>query len=170
MKTLLITTGIILLTGLISAQDTSSVDMYKIAFFSKDASGVFKEMKGEVVTNGDNTPTSFDLRIQTASINTGNGIQNKHAKSSEWFHSEKYPEIVFKSSKIVTNDEGVFAQGDLVLHGVSKIITLPLSITTNDLHHVYKAKFTVDRADYQLGPKSKVSPSIKIIAAVSIKK
>ena len=170
MKKLLITSAILLLTGLISAQDTTSVDTYKIAFFSKDASGVFKEMKGEVVTNGDSLPTSFDLRIQTASINTGNGVQNKHAKSSEWFHSEKYPDIIFKSRKIVTNDEGVFAQGDLVLHGISKTIILPLTITTNDVHHVYKAKFTVDRADYQLGPKNKVSPSIKIIAAVTIKK
>ena len=170
MKKLFITTGILLLTGLISAQDTTSVDTYKIAFFSKDASGVFKEMEGEIVTNGDNTPTSFDLSIQTASINTGNGVQNKHAKSSEWFHSEKHPKITFKSKKIVINDAGIFAQGDLSLHGVSKSITIPLTVSTNESKHVYKTKFTVDRADYKLGPKSKVSPSIKIIAAVTIKK
>lgn len=170
MKTLLITTGIFLLTGIANAQDTTNVDTYKIAFFSKDASGVFKDMKGEIVTSGDDVPTAFDLSIQTASINTGNGVQNKHAKSSEWFHSEKYPNITFTSEEIVTNDEGVFAKGELFLHGVSKKVTLPLTITTNETNHVYKTKFTVDRVDYQLGPKSKVSPSIKIIAAVTIKK
>ena len=170
MKTLLITLSTFLVAGMINAQDTSKVETYKIAFFSKDASGVFKEMKGEVVTNGDNTPTSFDLSIQTASINTGNGVQNKHAKSSEWFHSEKYPDITFKSREIVTNDEGVFAKGDLVLHGVSKAITLPLTVSSNETNHVYKTKFSVVRDDYKLGPKSKVSPSIKIIAAVTIKK
>jgi polyisoprenoid-binding protein YceI len=170
MKTLLITIGIFLLTGVANAQDTTNVDTYKIAFFSKDASGVFKDMKGEIVTNGDNVPTAFDLSIQTASINTGNGIQNKHAKSSEWFHSEKYPDITFTSKEIVTNDEGVFAKGELFLHGVSKKVTLPLTIITNETNHVYKTKFSVDRVDYQLGPKSKVSPSIKIIAAVTVKK
>ena len=70
-------------------------------------------MKGKVVTNGDSIPTSFDLFIETASINTGNGMQNKHAASSEWFHSEKYPNIVFKGREVVSTDQGFMVSGKL---------------------------------------------------------
>ena len=130
MKIILITFGIFLLSGMINAQDTSRVDTYKIAFFSKDASGGFKKMKGEVVTNGDSIPTSFDLFIETASINTGNGMQNKHAISSEWFNSEKYPHIVFKGREVVSTDRGFMVSGKLSIGGVTKAIKLPITIKT----------------------------------------
>jgi len=170
MKILLMTFGMFLLAGMMNAQDTSKVATHKIAFFSKDASGVFKEMKGEIVTNGDSLPTSFNLSILTASINTGNGVQNKHAKSSEWFHSEKYPNIVFTGTEVVSTDKGFMVSGKLNIHGVTKAVKLPLTVSSNETNYVYKTKFNVVRADYKLGPKSKVSPSIKVIAAVTIKK
>ncbi len=170
MKTLFTTFAMLLLAGMINAQDTSMVATYKIAFFSKDASGGFKKMKGKVITNGDSIPTSFDLSIETASINTGNGVQNKHARSSEWFHSEKYPNIKFEGGEVISNDLGVTVKGKLTIHGVTKEIKLPLRVSTNETQYVYKTKFTVNRADYELGPKSKVSPSIKIIAALTIDK
>ena len=128
------------------------------------------DYKGKVITNGDSIPTSFDLSIETASINTGNGVQNKHARSSEWFHSEKYPNIKFEGGEVISNDLGVTVKGKLTIHGVTKEIKLPLRVSTNETQYVYKTKFTVNRADYELGPKSKVSPSIKIIAALTIDK
>lgn len=170
MKIILITFGIFLLSGMVNAQDTSRVDTYKIAFFSKDASGGFKKMKGEVVTNGDSIPTSFDLFIETASINTGNGMQNKHAISSEWFNSEKYPHIVFKGREVVSTDRGFMVSGKLSIGGVTKAIKLPLKISTDETQYIYQTKLTVERARYELGPKNKVSPSIKIVAQLTIKK
>ena len=170
MKNLTILLAIILFSGVAGAQDTSTVDTYKVAFFSKEASGVFKEMKGTVTTYDDVTPSSLDLSIDVASINTGNGIQNKHAKSADWFHAEKHPNIDFKSSEIFQNEEGIFAKGTLMIYGIGKEVTLPLTITSNEIHHVYKTKFSVNRLDYNMGPKSKVSNSIKIIAAITIKK
>ena len=38
-----------------------------------------------------------------------------------------------------------------------------------DGKYFYKTKFSVKRAAYNLGPKSKVSPVIKIIAALTLK-
>lgn len=170
MKILVVSFVLFLSIGMTLAQDTSKVDTYKIAFFSKDATGVFQEMQGNIVTKDKGVPVVFDLTIDVSSINTSNGVQNKHAKSSDWFHAEKYPNIIFKSSEVFTNEEGVFAKGNLLLHGVSKEITIPIEVSENDTKFVYKAKFNVDRKEYELGPDSKVSPSIKIIAAVTIKK
>ncbi len=170
MKGIILTIALIFSVAFLNAQESNEIDTYKIAFFSKDASGVFKEMSGTVETSKPGVPSAFNLEIDVASINTGNGIQNKHAKSAEWFNAKKFPNISFNSSEIIRNEEGTFAKGDLKIHGVTKEVTLPLEITLKDGKYFYKTKFSVKRADYNMGPKSKVSPSIKIIAALTLKK
>ena len=74
MKILLITTALLLSVSYLNAQEKKEVDTYKIAFFSKDASGVFKEMSGTVETSKPGVPTAFNLDIDVASINTCNGV------------------------------------------------------------------------------------------------
>ena len=105
-----------------------------------------------------------------ASINTGNGVQNKHAKSSEWFNAEKYPTINFVSSSVYKTEKGIFAKGKLSIRGISKDVIIPIEIKTTDLKTIYKAQFSVNRMKYRLGPENKVSRNIKIIAGVSVKK
>tara|TARA_B100001115_G_C15784922_1_gene386459 strand:+ start:56 stop:610 length:555 start_codon:yes stop_codon:yes gene_type:complete len=180
--------GIIALTFFVGfalkAQEKSEVDSYKIAFYSKDATGVFKEMSGTVESNisdiaanikvADEDPTelelSFNLKINVGSINTGNGVQNKHAKSSEWFHAEKYPTIDFVSSRVYKSEKGIFADGSLTLHGVTKKVSIPISMKVSEEKTIYKAEFSVNRMDFKLGPDSKVSRNIKIIAGIAVKK
>ena len=64
----------------------------------------------------------------------------------------------------------MFAQGKLTLHGVTRDVTIPIEIKSLDTKIIYKAQFSVKRMDYRLGPDSKVSRMIKIIAGVSVKK
>jgi len=168
----------------LKAQEKNEVDSYKIAFYSKDATGVFKEMSGTVESNisditmdiqaADEGTTeldlSFNLKIKVGSINTGNGVQNKHAKSSEWFHAEKYPTIDFVSSRVYKSEKGIFADGSLTLHGVTKKVSIPISMKSSEEKTIYKAEFSVNRMDYKLGPDSKVSRNIKIIAGIAVKK
>ena len=170
----------------LNAQEKNEVDShsYKVAFFSKDATGVFKEMAGTVESfssrsqlgrqpskeGGVDLDLSFDLKIKVSSINTGNGVQNRHAKSDEWFDAEKYPTIDFISTRVFKNEEGVFADGSLTLHGVTKEVSIPITIKSTDEKTIYKAEFSVNRMDYKLGPDSKVSRNIKIIAGIAVKK
>lgn len=168
--------AILFFVGLaLNAQETKNIDTYKVAFYSKDATGVFKEMTGKIIKNdvakSDSTlGLQFDLKIKVASINTGNGVQNKHAKSSEWFHAEKFPTINFLSSSVYKTEKGIFAKGKLSIRGVSKDVVIPIEIKTTELKTIYKAQFSVNRMKYRLGPENKVSRNIKIIAGVSVKK
>src|SRR3954464_159281 len=69
-------------------------DKYNISFSSNEAGGIFKTFKGSIAFDEQNLAVSnFDVTIDVASINTGNGLQNKHAKSDEWFDAAKYPVI-----------------------------------------------------------------------------
>lgn len=168
--------ALLLFVGLVlNAQETNNIDTYKVAFYSKDATGVFKEMTGkvtstDVVRSDSILGLQFDLKIKVASINTGNGVQNKHAKSSEWFNAEKYPSINFVSTSVYKTKKGIFAKGKLSIRGVSKDVVIPIEIKTTEAKTIYKAQFSVNRMKYRLGPDNKVSRNIKIIAGVSVKK
>ena len=54
--------------------------------------------------------------------------------------------------------------------GKSKNVVIPIEIKSTESKTIYKAQFSVNRMDYALGPKNKVSRNIKIIAGVSVKK
>jgi polyisoprenoid-binding protein YceI len=74
------------------------------------------------------------------------------------------------SSRVYKTEKGVFADGSLTLHGVTKKVSIPISIKYSEEKTIYKAEFSVNRMDYKLGPDSKVSRNIKIIAGIAVKK
>ena len=91
---------------------------YSIKFSGEDASGIFKTFTGTLVFDEKNPATAkFSVSIDAASINTGNGMQNKHAKGAEWFDVAKYPNILFTSSKISKAGNTWQATGTLDMHG-----------------------------------------------------
>src|ERR1700754_125037 len=145
---------------------------YSIAFSSDDASGIFKGFKGTVAFDEQNPATSkFDVTIDVATINTGNGLQNKHAKSEEWFDVAKYPQIHFTSQKIVKAGNGYQVTGDLEIHGVKKATTIPFIFKKTATGGAFTGTFTVNRNDFKLGkPGGDVGEQIKVDISVPVTK
>lgn len=157
----------------VSAQEWKISDTYNIAFASKDASGVFKDFSGTIIFDEKNLgSSSMKLKIKVESINTGNGIQNKHAKSDEWFDAAKHPYITFESTKIEKTDTGFKAVGKLEIRGVKKDVSIPFTFTKKGAKGgTFVAKFSVDRTDYGVGKKGNdVSETIKITATIPVNK
>src|ERR1700712_3160574 len=126
----------------IKSQDWKISDNYSIKFDGGDPSGEFKGLKGTVSFDPANLASSkFDATIDVASINTGNGMKNTHAKSDKWFDAEKYPTIKFTSTSITKTAAGFEAKGTLSIHGVDKEITLPFNFANN----TFTASFEIDR-------------------------
>jgi polyisoprenoid-binding protein YceI len=147
-------------------------DGYNIEFSSNDASGVFKTFKGAIVFDEQNPAASkFDVSIDAASINTGNGLQNKHAKSDEWFDVAKYPQIRYTSQKFVKAGNGYQVTGDLEVHGVKRSTTIPFTFQKTAKGAVFAGSFTVNRNDFKLGkPGGDVGEQIKIDISVPVTK
>lgn len=63
-----------------------------------------------VTFSAQNTVESATIKveIEAESINTGNGMRDKHLKEIDFFHVEKYPKITFESDEI-SWDSGVYA-------------------------------------------------------------
>jgi polyisoprenoid-binding protein YceI len=130
-----------------TAQDWKIADGYSVKFDGGDPSGEFTGLKGTISFDPSDLATSkFDATIDVASINTGNGMKNTHAKSEKWFDADKYPTIQFTSSAITKTATGFEAKGTLNMHGVQKEIVIPFTFENN----VFKASFTVNRLDYNI--------------------
>ena len=155
------------------AQQYKLADGYKISFTNPDVSGTFDELSApSIVFDADKLASSkLSLKLEVSSINTGNGLMNKHAKGEEWFNAEKYPYIEFTSSKIEKTAEGFKATGKLQMHGVSKEISIPFTFSKKGSKATFIAKFSVDRTDYQIGKKNGgVAETIKITATIPVTK
>lgn len=163
----LILTSLITLFAFTNLQKWKIKDTYSIKFSSKDASGVFKTFSGDIDFDTDDLAKSkFDFKIDVASINTGNALQNKHAKSDNWFDAANYPTINFTSNKFEKTDGGYKTTGTLEMHGVKKDITIPFTFKNNE----FSADFTVNRLDYKIGKADKVANTIKIEATIPVAK
>ncbi|HLX91796.1 MAG TPA: YceI family protein, partial [Puia sp.] len=80
---------------------------YSIKFTGNNATGIFKGLKGNVIFDAaDPGSSSFNVTVDVATINTGSGMKNAHAKSEKWFDAKKYPTIGFKSSSITKTASG----------------------------------------------------------------
>jgi polyisoprenoid-binding protein YceI len=156
----------------LTAQSWQIVEGYSITFSSADADGLFSDFKGSLVFDEQNPGAAkFDVTVNTASINTGNGLQNKHAKSDEWLDVAKYPQIHFVSRSITRAAAGFQVTGDLQMHGVNKPITIPFSFSKTAQGGTFAGSFTVNRNDYNIGkPGGDVGEQIKVNISVPVTK
>jgi polyisoprenoid-binding protein YceI len=153
-------------------QNWQITDKYNISFSSNDVAGIFKTFKGSIVFDEQTlTASKFDVTIDAASVNTGNGLQNKHAKSEEWFDVAKYPVIRYSSKKIVRTGATYQVTGDLQMHGVTKELTIPFAFKKAGNSGTFNGTFTVNRSDFKIGkPGGDVAEQIKVEVAVPVTK
>ena len=148
-------------------------DKYNIRFTGGgEVGGIFKTFKGSIAFDENNLAASnFDVTIEVASINTGNGLMNNHAKSAEWFDAAKYPVIKFTSKKIVKSAANYLVTGDLEIHGIKKEVSLPFSFQSKGSTATFNGSFHINRNDYHVGkPGGDVDENIKLDIMVPVVK
>ena len=147
-------------------------DTYSIQFSNSDVSGIFKKFTGTIVFDENSPATSrFNVSIDVASINTGNGLQNKHAKSAEWFDAVKYPDIRFTSTKIEKTGSSYKVTGQLEIKGVKKELTFPFTYKKNGNSATFNAEFSINKNDFNVGKKGdSVGEMIKLKISVPVTK
>ena len=136
---------------------------YQVKFSGTDAEGVFKKLSGDIQFDAKNIDSAYcKLIIDVKSINTGNGMKNKHALSDNWFAAEKYPTIEFSSKLFSKSENGYTVTGILKIHGIEKEITIPFNFRNS----IFTSSFSVNRLDYKVGTMKgmmkKVSNEIKL--------
>ena len=114
----------------------------------------------------DITKSSVNVVIKAASVDTGIEGRDKHLRTADFFDVEKFPEITFQSSRIEKRGKQLIAHGTLTMHGVSKEIALPFTITGVDENADktkknvgYSASLVLNRRDYGINYTHKTVPN-----------
>ncbi len=154
----------------VMSQNWQIGDGYSVSFSGSEISGIFKGLKGNIFFNEQDITTSrFDITIDVGSINTGNGLQNRHAKSEEWLDASKYPVIRYVSQKIAKTGNTYQATGYLDVHGIKKMVIIPFAFRRKDKGAVFSGTFTLNRSDFNIGkPGGDVAELIKIDLTVPV--
>ena len=72
--------------------------------------GRLGKLRGEIELDPENPErASFEIGADVSAIDTGDARRDGHLRSADFFHAEKYPEIVFKSSAVFPKGENKFA-------------------------------------------------------------
>lgn len=88
--------------------------------------GRFTDFGGEFTYDADKPEnSSIKANVKTASLETDHAERNKHLRSSDYIHVDKYPAASFTSTKIVPTGEDTFdVKGKLTLFKKTRDITI----------------------------------------------
>lgn len=118
----------------------------KITGKHEGAFGVF----GGIVELVGNDPTKSRVRaeIDTTSLTTAPEKLVAHLKSPDFFAVQEWPKAAFVSTAIAKAGEAYTVTGDLTLHGVTKSISFPATITATEPEVSVTADFKINRKDF----------------------
>ena len=169
----------LLLASVAAFSQTWSVDKShaKVGFtvthlLISEVDGNFKAFDAKITSAKDDfSDAVIEFTADVNSVNTDNERRDGHLKSPDFFDAAKFGTIAFKS-KSITKTEGkkYKLMGDLTMHGVTKPVTLDLTLNGTGLNRDkkkiagFKATGELKRSDFGVGsaPAAVVSEEIGI--------
>jgi polyisoprenoid-binding protein YceI len=120
--------------------------------------GEFGKLAGSATLDeSDITRSRVEATIDATTINTREPKRDAHLKSPDFFDVAKFPTLTFKSTSIKQSGKDHLAvTGDLTIHGVTRPITLDVTITPElkspfgDVRRGASATGKLSRKDYGL--------------------
>jgi polyisoprenoid-binding protein YceI len=87
--------------------------------------GKFTDVAGSITIAEDPLASKVEVTIKAASIDTGSADRDNHLRSPDFLDVEQYPELTFRSTRVVKHDGTDFVlAGDLTIHGVTREVEL----------------------------------------------
>jgi len=145
-------------------------DSYSVTFDGGKVKGAMKGLKTTILFDETNPEKSkITATIDAKTLNTGNGMLNKHAMSETAIDAEKYPEITFVSESVSGKSGSYTATGKLTLKGVTKEIKLPFTFENKGAEGLFKGTFTVVTKDFNI-TRAGSPESVVVILSIPVTK
>lgn len=179
MRNLKIIVFFLLIAGLVNAQKYTTTDVgskvhFVIKNFGIKTGGDFTGLKGSIVfdPNALNT-SSFNVSVNSNTVDTDNGTRDKHLRKEEYFNVESFPLIRFVSTKVTKSTVAgrFYIFGKLTIKGVTKAIEFGFSATPSLTGYVFNGEFEINRRDYGVGGSSmSMSDNLKVTLIITANK
>lgn len=114
--------------------------------------GTITDVQGTVKFDSQNPDSSyFDVTVDVNTINTENNKRDDHLKSEDFFETDKWSTINFRSLQITDQDSVYSVTGNLTIKDVTKRIVVPFTIIETDSTITFAGSGVVNRLDYNVG-------------------
>ena len=131
--------------------------------------GGFARFEGDIVFSPDELDRSHvEIRVDTASIYSGDDQRDDTLRSPDWFHTSSFAASIFRADRFrqVGRDSYV-ASGTLRLKGISLPLTLPFTLRISGNSATMRGSTMIDRLTYKIG-EGEFSTTDEIPAGVSV--
>ncbi|MDH6622506.1 polyisoprenoid-binding protein YceI [Streptomyces sp. LBL] len=133
--------------------------------------GRFERFTGGIRIAPDMADTQVSVRIDAASITTGNNTRDNHLRSADFLDVERYPYIDFTSARFAYRGGAKWAlHGSLTMHGVSRSVALDTTYLGSvnggygeELRCAARARTELHREDYTLNWRSMLARGIAVV-------
>jgi polyisoprenoid-binding protein YceI len=158
-------------SGQFKPVDEGSSIEFHVKHFGIETSGTFSGMQGSITFDSQSLSSSkFDVSIDAATIHTGMDIRDDHLRGDGYFEAAKYPRIRFISSKIISNESGLMAIGQLTMKDKTMEVSIPFTATPVVGGYVFTGSFKVSRRDYGVGGPGVISDTVDVLLKISAAK
>lgn len=124
-------------------------DSYSVKFTSSKFEGAFKGLKSELLFDENNLANSkLSASIEANTVNTGNGMRNKHAQQG--LDATNFKTVKFVSNSITKTSNGYEAIGNLTIKDVTKQIKIPFTFTKNAEGGVFAGTFSLKPSEFNV--------------------
>lgn len=113
--------------------------------------GSFGDFSGQIDYAGTPEQSRVNITMKTDSLTTDAPDLTKHLKTPDFFDVAKFPEASFVSTSIKPGgDKGAShtVTGNLTLHGVTKAVTFPATISVTPEVATVDSTFSINRKDF----------------------
>jgi polyisoprenoid-binding protein YceI len=119
--------------------------------------GRFTGVEGTIHVADNPAESWAEVKVDPASVESGDDQRDTHLRSPDFFDVERYPEITFSSTKIEGGSPGHFVvRGDLTVRGVTRPVALDVEYAGvardpwGGLRAGFSASTEVNREDFGL--------------------
>ena len=122
-------------------------------FQGADVAGSFGDYSAQIAFDPDQLDASHvKVTIDLASVASGNSDYDSNLKGTQFFDTASFPKATYEADRFTKKDATHFvAHGKLGLHGVSKPLDLPFSLTIKDKVATMSGSADLDRTAFGVG-------------------
>ena len=104
---------------------THSELLFRIRHLVSRVTGTFTDWEGTITTEPDDwSHGSVDVRIRTRSVDTNNERRDNDLRSGNFFLSDSFPEMTFRSTAVKVAGDSISLTGDLTIKSTTRPVTL----------------------------------------------